>query len=77
MTWDEIKLLQQEWDGLIVLKGIQHVEDAKLAGCSMKGSVVEPSKGWQGLDRRYPPGQLEHPARAYVYAIKWLPLSSG
>ena len=35
-TWEDIKLLKQNWDGPIVLKGIQHPEDAKLAlkyGC--------------------------------------------
>jgi len=35
-TWDDIKLLKENWDGPIVLKGIQHPEDAKLAakhGC--------------------------------------------
>lgn len=35
-TWDEISFLRKNWDGPIVLKGIQHVDDAKLAhetGC--------------------------------------------
>lgn len=41
MTWDENKLLQQEWDGPIVLTGIQHVEDAKLAvGAGAQGTIV-------------------------------------
>ena len=30
-TWDQIGLLKKHWDGPIVLKGIQHVEDAKMA----------------------------------------------
>lgn len=36
-TWDDIALLRKNWDGPIVLKGIQHPEDAKLAvkyGCN-------------------------------------------
>jgi isopentenyl diphosphate isomerase/L-lactate dehydrogenase-like FMN-dependent dehydrogenase len=40
-TWDELPFLRKHWDGPIVLKGIQHVEDAKLAvqyGCD--GIVV-------------------------------------
>jgi lactate 2-monooxygenase len=40
-TWDQIALLKKAWDGPIVLKGIQHPEDAKLAleaGC--QGIVV-------------------------------------
>jgi len=35
-TWEKLSLLKKHWDGPIVLKGIQHVEDAKLAleaGC--------------------------------------------
>jgi isopentenyl diphosphate isomerase/L-lactate dehydrogenase-like FMN-dependent dehydrogenase len=40
-TWEEIELLKKHWDGPIVLEGIQHPEDAKLAikyGCD--GIVV-------------------------------------
>lgn len=35
-TWDDLEFIKKHWDGPIVLKGIQHVEDAKLAlqyGC--------------------------------------------
>ena len=35
-SWEQIALLKKNWDGPIVLKGIQHPEDAKLAvehGC--------------------------------------------
>jgi lactate 2-monooxygenase len=40
-SWEDIKLLRKGWDGPIVLKGIQHPEDAKLAleaGC--QGIIV-------------------------------------
>jgi isopentenyl diphosphate isomerase/L-lactate dehydrogenase-like FMN-dependent dehydrogenase len=40
-VWDEVSFLRKHWDGPLVLKGIQHVEDAKLAleaGCD--GIVV-------------------------------------
>jgi lactate 2-monooxygenase len=40
-SWDDIALLRKTWDGPIVLKGIQHPEDAKLAleaGC--QGIIV-------------------------------------
>lgn len=40
-NWDRIALLKKHWEGPIVLKGIQHVEDAKFAleaGCD--GIVV-------------------------------------
>ena len=35
-TWDHVSFLRKHWEGPILLKGIQHVEDAKLAleaGC--------------------------------------------
>lgn len=40
-SWDQVAFLRKHWDGPLVLKGIQHVEDAKLAldaGCD--GIVV-------------------------------------
>jgi isopentenyl diphosphate isomerase/L-lactate dehydrogenase-like FMN-dependent dehydrogenase len=40
-TWEELTFLRKHWDGPIVLKGIQHVEDARKAleyGCN--GIVV-------------------------------------
>ncbi|KAJ5484804.1 lactate 2-monooxygenase [Penicillium diatomitis] len=47
-TWEELALLRKNWDGPIVLKGIQHVEDAKKAleyGCN--GIVVSNHGGRQ------------------------------
>ncbi|KAL4977928.1 FMN-dependent dehydrogenase [Aspergillus desertorum] len=47
-TWDEVSFLRKHWDGPLVLKGIQHVEDAKLAleaGCD--GIVVSNHGGRQ------------------------------
>ncbi|KAL9011031.1 MAG: hypothetical protein Q9173_004087 [Seirophora scorigena] len=47
-TWEELELLKQEWDGPIVLKGIQHVEDAKKAvEMGMQGIVVSNHGGRQ------------------------------
>ncbi|KAL3434122.1 FMN-dependent dehydrogenase [Aspergillus tetrazonus] len=46
--WDEVSFLRKYWDGPLVLKGIQHVEDAKLAlqaGCD--GIVVSNHGGRQ------------------------------
>lgn len=40
-TWEDLAFVRKHWDGPIVLKGIQHVEDAKMAlkyGCD--GIVV-------------------------------------
>lgn len=40
-TWDQIALLKKHWDGPIVLKGIQHPEDAKLAlEAGVQGIIV-------------------------------------
>ncbi|KAE8351360.1 FMN-dependent dehydrogenase [Aspergillus coremiiformis] len=47
-TWEHIDFLRKNWDGPIVLKGIQHVEDAKMAlkaGCD--GIVVSNHGGRQ------------------------------
>jgi len=49
-TWDQIALLKKHWDGPIVLKGIQHPEDAKLAvkyGCD---GIVVSNHGGRQLD---------------------------
>ncbi|KAI4249956.1 MAG: hypothetical protein LQ352_005474 [Teloschistes flavicans] len=49
-TWEDLKLIQAEWDGPVVLKGIQHVEDAKKAvemGCQ---GVVVSNHGGRQLD---------------------------
>jgi lactate 2-monooxygenase len=47
-TWDQIKLLQEEWDGPIVLKGIQHVDDARMAvEAGVQGIVVSNHGGRQ------------------------------
>lgn len=40
-TWDDLAFLRKNWDGPIVLKGIQHVDDAKMAlKCGCDGIVV-------------------------------------
>ncbi|KAL4917722.1 FMN-dependent dehydrogenase [Aspergillus aurantiobrunneus] len=47
-TWDQLSFLRKNWDGPLVLKGIQHVDDAKLAleaGCD--GIVVSNHGGRQ------------------------------
>ena len=47
-TWDELDLLKKNWDGPIVLKGIQHVDDAKLAvAAGVKGIIVSNHGGRQ------------------------------
>lgn len=47
-TWDQLALLKKNWDGPIVLKGIQHVEDATMAvEAGMQGIVVSNHGGRQ------------------------------
>ncbi|KAH3208435.1 hypothetical protein KXV77_000301, partial [Aspergillus fumigatus] len=46
--WEDLQFLRQHWDGPIVLKGIQTVEDAKLAvEYGMQGIVVSNHGGRQ------------------------------
>ena len=49
-TWDQIELLKKNWDGPIVLKGIQHVEDAKLAVKAGVQGIVVSNHGGRQLD---------------------------
>ncbi|KAL2871499.1 lactate 2-monooxygenase [Aspergillus lucknowensis] len=49
-TWDQISFLRKNWDGPLVLKGIQHVDDARLAveaGCD---GIVVSNHGGRQLD---------------------------
>jgi lactate 2-monooxygenase len=46
--WEDIKFLQAHWDGPIILKGIQSIEDAKLAvDAGVQGIVVSNHGGRQ------------------------------
>ena len=49
-TWDQIELLKREWDGPIVLKGIQHVEDAKMAVEAGVHGIIVSNHGGRQLD---------------------------
>jgi isopentenyl diphosphate isomerase/L-lactate dehydrogenase-like FMN-dependent dehydrogenase len=49
-SWEQIALLKKHWDGPVVLKGIQHPEDAKLAvehGCD---GIICSNHGGRQLD---------------------------
>lgn len=48
--WDEIALLKKNWDGPIVLKGIQHPEDARLAVESGVDGIIVSNHGGRQLD---------------------------
>ncbi|GAA3230450.1 lactate 2-monooxygenase [Actinocorallia longicatena] len=48
LTWDDLAWLREQWDGPIVLKGIQHPEDARRAvDAGMDGIVVSNHGGRQ------------------------------
>jgi len=47
-TWDQVAFLRENWDGPVVLKGIQHVDDARRAlDCGVQGIVVSNHGGRQ------------------------------
>ncbi|GAA3826221.1 lactate 2-monooxygenase [Sphaerisporangium flaviroseum] len=48
LTWDDLEFLREHWDGSIVLKGIQHPDDARRAvDAGMDGVVVSNHGGRQ------------------------------
>ena len=49
-TWEQLELLKKEWDGPIVLKGIQHVEDARMAVQAGMAGIVVSNHGGRQLD---------------------------
>lgn len=49
-TWDQLELLKKEWAGPIVLKGIQHVEDARMAVQAGIHGIVVSNHGGRQLD---------------------------
>lgn len=49
-TWEQLELLKKEWDGPIVLKGIQHVDDARMAVEAGMDGIVVSNHGGRQLD---------------------------
>ena len=49
-TWEQLALLKKEWDGPIVLKGIQHVDDARKAVEAGVDGIVVSNHGGRQLD---------------------------
>ena len=49
-TWDQLELLKREWDGPILLKGIQHVEDARMAVEAGVQGIIVSNHGGRQLD---------------------------
>ena len=49
-SWDRLKFLRANWPGPIVLKGIQHVDDAKLAADAGMDGIIISNHGGRQLD---------------------------
>lgn len=50
LTWDQLPFVRQRWDGPIVLKGIQHVDDARLAAEHGMDGIVVSNHGGRQVD---------------------------
>lgn len=51
VTWKDLDWVREQWDGPIILKGIQHLEDAKLAKKAGIDGIVLSNHGGRQLDR--------------------------
>jgi lactate 2-monooxygenase len=49
-SWEEIALIRKHWEGPIVLKGIQHPEDARLAVAAGVQGIIVSNHGGRQLD---------------------------
>lgn len=49
-TWDDLSFIREHWDGPIVLKGIQHVQDARLAAEHGVDGIVVSNHGGRQVD---------------------------
>lgn len=51
MTWEDLKWIREQWDGTLTVKGIQNLEDAKLAAKLGADAVLLSNHGGRQLDR--------------------------
>ncbi|WP_370947589.1 lactate 2-monooxygenase [Amycolatopsis sp. cg5] len=49
-TWDQLSFLREHWDGPIVLKGIQHIDDARRAVDEGVDGIVVSNHGGRQVD---------------------------
>jgi lactate 2-monooxygenase len=49
-SWERLKVLRENWSGPIVLKGIQHVDDAKAAVAAGMDGIIVSNHGGRQLD---------------------------
>jgi L-lactate dehydrogenase (cytochrome) len=62
LSWDDIEWFRTVWNGPIVLKGVQTVEDVRLAADAGVQAVVLSNHGGRQLDGAPPPLELVAPA---------------
>ncbi|CAN2227445.1 idi Isopentenyl diphosphate isomerase (BS_ypgA, MTH48 and related proteins) [Candidatus Nanopelagicaceae bacterium] len=51
MTWEDLKWIRQQWDGTLTVKGIQNLEDAKMAAKLGADAILLSNHGGRQLDR--------------------------
>jgi isopentenyl diphosphate isomerase/L-lactate dehydrogenase-like FMN-dependent dehydrogenase len=51
MTWEDLKWIRKQWDGTLTVKGIQNLEDAKLAAKLGADAILLSNHGGRQLDR--------------------------
>jgi L-lactate dehydrogenase (cytochrome) len=66
LSWDDIEWFRSVWNGPIVLKGIQTVEDTRLAADAGVEAVVLSNHGGRQLDGAPPPLELVAPVAEAV-----------
>jgi L-lactate dehydrogenase (cytochrome) len=60
VTFDELKWIRKQWSGGLVVKGIQNVEDARLAVAAGADAILLSNHGGRQLDRAPVPLYLLH-----------------
>ena len=51
MTWEDLQWIRQQWDGTLTVKGIQNLEDAKMAAKLGADAILLSNHGGRQLDR--------------------------
>ena len=51
MTWEDLKWIRKQWDGTLTVKGIQNLEDAKMAARLGADAILLSNHGGRQLDR--------------------------
>lgn len=51
MTWEDLKWIREQWDGKLIVKGIQNLEDGKLAAEYGADAILLSNHGGRQLDR--------------------------